>query len=85
MSVLDNFEQWKDFLADRLHHGKNEGMDSHSINQIAFQIGDYLAEQVEPRNEEERLLKELWDQGNEQERQVIAGLMVKLVQGEGTH
>ena len=26
MSVLDNWKQWEDFLADRLHHAQNEGM-----------------------------------------------------------
>ncbi|GAA0365994.1 DUF3243 domain-containing protein [Bacillus horti] len=85
MSVLDNFDQWKDFLADRLHQGEHEGMDDHAINEIAYQIGAYLAEQVEPKNDEERLLKELWERGNEQERHVVANLMVKLVQSEGTH
>lgn len=85
MSVLDNFEQWKDFLADRLHQGQHEGVEGQAINQIAYQIGSYLAEQVDPKNEEERLLKQLWEHGNEEERHVIANLMVKLVQDEGTH
>ena len=85
MSVLDNFEQWKDFLADRLHQGQQEGMDSNTINEIAYQIGDYLAAQVEPKNNEERLLKQLWDNSTEEEQHVLANLMVKLVQNEGTN
>lgn len=84
MSVLDNFEQWKDFLADRLHQGQHSGMNSGAINEIAFEIGDYLSEQVEPKNNEERLLKQLWEVASEQEQHVIANLMVKLVQNEGT-
>lgn len=82
MSVLDNFEQWKDFLAERLHQGQQEGMDSGIVNDIAYQIGDYLAEQVDPKNNEERLLKQLWDASSEQEQHVLANLMVKLVQNE---
>jgi hypothetical protein len=85
MSVLDNFEQWKDFLADRLHQGQQEGMDSGVVNDIAYQIGDYLAAQVEPKNNEERLLKQLWDASSEQEQHVLANLMVKLVEKEGTN
>jgi len=85
MSVLDNFEQWKDFLADRLHQGQESGMDQRTINEIAYQIGDYLSAQVEPQNNEERLLKELWNRADEQEQHVLASLMVKLVQNEGTH
>jgi hypothetical protein len=85
MSVLDNFDQWKSFLADRLHQGQQEGMDSTAINEIAYQIGDYLAAQVDPKNDEERLLKQLWDASSEQEQHVLANLMVKLVQNQGTN
>ncbi|WP_025028512.1 DUF3243 domain-containing protein [Caldalkalibacillus mannanilyticus] len=85
MSVLDNFDQWKDFLADRLHQGQEEGMDSRTVNELAYQIGDYLSAQVEPKNNEERLLKELWERGSEQEQHVLANLMVKLVQNEGSN
>ncbi|WP_202077214.1 DUF3243 domain-containing protein [Caldalkalibacillus salinus] len=85
MSVLDNFDHWKDFLGDRLDQGEHSGLDEHSINEIAFQIGDYLADQVDPQNDEERLLKQLWDVGDEKERHAIANLMVKLVHDEGTN
>jgi hypothetical protein len=85
MSVLDNFDQWKNFLADRLHQGQQEGMDSNTINEIAYQIGDYLAAQVDPKNDEERILKQLWDASTEQEQHVLANLMVKLVQNQGTN
>ncbi|MEH6916442.1 DUF3243 family protein, partial [Priestia megaterium] len=26
MSVLENWDSWKDFLGDRLHHAQNDGM-----------------------------------------------------------
>lgn len=86
MSVLNNFEQWKDFLADRLQAGQREGMDNDTIADVAYQIGGYLAEHVDPKNEEQRLLKELWDASSEEEQKVLANIMVKLVKGEGkTH
>jgi hypothetical protein len=85
MSVLDNFEQWKDFLADRLHQGQQQGVAGGTANEIAYQIGDYLAEQVEPKNNEERLLKQLWECSTEEEQHVLANLMVKLVQNEGAN
>ena len=31
-----------------------------AINNLAFEIGDYLASQVEPKNEQERVLADLW-------------------------
>ncbi|MFC4183526.1 DUF3243 domain-containing protein [Saccharococcus thermophilus] len=82
MSVLDNFEQWKDFLAERLQQAQQQGLSQQVISDVAYQIGDYLAEQVDPKNPEERLLADLWSVADEQEQHAIANMMVKLVQRE---
>ncbi|MGG3842034.1 DUF3243 domain-containing protein [Anoxybacillus kestanbolensis] len=82
MSVLDNFEQWKSFLADRLHQAEEQGMNQQVISDIAYQIGDYLAKQVDPKNPEERVLADLWHVANEQEQRAIANMMIKLVQNK---
>lgn len=79
MSVLDNFQEWKDFLGARVNQAEKMGMDRETINQLAHQIGDYLAQDIDPQNVQERLLKDLWDVANEEEQQAIANLMVKLV------
>jgi hypothetical protein len=84
MSVLDNWEQWKDFLGDRLHHAQNEGMNKQVIGDLAFQIGDYLAKQVDPKNEQERILSDLWSVATTEEQHAIANIMVKLVQNDGS-
>jgi len=84
MSVLDNWEQWKDFLGDRLHHAQNEGMNKEVINDLAYQIGDYLAKQVDPKNEQERILADLWSVATPEEQHAIANIMVKLVQNDGS-
>ncbi|HLO12391.1 MAG TPA: DUF3243 domain-containing protein [Pseudoneobacillus sp.] len=80
MSVLDNWQQWKDFLGDRLNQAETEGMNKGVVNDLAYQIGDYLAGQVEPKNEQERILADLWSVANEEEQHAIANMMVKLVQ-----
>ncbi|BDG47982.1 MULTISPECIES: DUF3243 domain-containing protein [Parageobacillus] len=80
MSVLDNFEQWKDFLADRLQQAQQQGLSQQVIADVAYQIGDYLAKQVDPKNSEERLLADLWSVADEQEQHAIANMMIKLVQ-----
>ncbi|WP_019119187.1 DUF3243 domain-containing protein [Brevibacillus massiliensis] len=80
MSVLDNFSDWKQFLGERLGSAKEAGMENETVHNVAFQIGDYLAEQVQPKNEQERLLKELWEVGNEEQKRALASMMVKLVQ-----
>lgn len=84
MSVLDNWKQWEDFLADRLHHAQGEGMSEGAIGNLAFQIGDYLSKKVEPKNEQERILSDLWSVADPEEQQAIANIMVKLIQNNGT-
>ncbi len=65
-------------------HAQNEGMSEGAINNLAFQIGDYLANQVEPKNEQERILADLWSVADKEEQQAIANMMVKLVQNNGS-
>lgn len=79
-TVLSNFGTWKQFLSDRVEQAKSMGLNEDTISNLAFEIGSFLDEKVDPKNEEQRTLKELWDVGDESERKTIAGLMVKLVQ-----
>jgi hypothetical protein len=82
MSVLENFGDWKQFLASRVTQAASAGMGEDKMENMAYQIGDYLAAKVDPKNDEERLLKELWDAGDEQEQRAMAGVMVKYVQNQ---
>ncbi|MDV2580664.1 DUF3243 domain-containing protein [Alkalibacillus haloalkaliphilus] len=84
MSVLDNFEQWKDFLGDRLHQAEDQGVDHATINNLAYQVGEHLATKVDAHNDEEAMLRDLWNVASEEERKSIASMMVKLVQNEGS-
>jgi len=84
MAVLDNWKQWEDFLADRLHHAQNAGMDQSAISDLAYQIGGYLQQNVDPKNEQQRVLSDLWSVANEQEQRAIANMMVKLISNNGT-
>lgn len=80
MSVLENFKDWKEFLGNRVDAAMEKGMDNEVIHNVAYQIGGYLSSQVDPKNEQERLLKELWDAGDEEQQRALASLLVKLVQ-----
>jgi len=79
-TVLTDFGTWKHFLAERVSQAKKIGMTEDTITSLAYEIGTFLEEKVDPKNEEQRVLKELWDVGDEADRKALAGLMVKLVQ-----
>lgn len=77
-TVLDQFDEWKKFLKARVDQAKTMGLTTETINNLAYEIGSFLDERVDPKNEQQRAIKELWDAGDEQERHTIAKLMVKL-------
>lgn len=79
-SVLTSFSTWKEFLSDRVKQAEKAGMDEDKLSKLAFELGEYLTANVDPKNNEQRVLKELWDAGNDQERQTMARLMVRLVE-----
>lgn len=79
-TVLTNFDTWKNFLADRVSQAKKMGLTEETISNLAYEIGSFLDEKVDPKNDEESVLKQLWDVGDESERKTIAKLMVKFVE-----
>ncbi|MEB3102634.1 DUF3243 domain-containing protein [Paenibacillaceae bacterium T2] len=78
-SVLETFAKWKDFLAERVNEAQRAGMSDETISKLAYQIGEFLSDKIDPQNKEERLLKELWEAGNDEERKTLSRLMVKMV------
>lgn len=77
-TVLKVFDRWKQFLGERVTQAEQAGMTEETISKLAFQIGEFLSDKVDPENKEERVLKELWDVSDEQERKTLAKIMVKL-------
>ncbi|CAG7624107.1 DUF3243 domain-containing protein [Paenibacillus allorhizosphaerae] len=77
-TVLKVFDRWKEFLGERVTQAEKAGMTDETISNLAFQIGEFLSDKIDPENKEERVLKELWDVCDEQERKVLAKAMVKL-------
>lgn len=78
MDLSNDWNQWKDTLGKAVNLGEDIGLKDKTINNIAQGIGSFLSDHIEPRNDEERLLKELWDVANEHDRHVIAKLVVKM-------
>jgi len=83
MSVLDNFDTWKEFLSNKLQEATESGVGQKAVSNIAVEVGDYLSQNVEAKNEEEALLRDLWNTASNEEQQAIANIMVKLVQEKG--
>jgi hypothetical protein len=82
MSVLSNFDQWKEFLGDRVGQAVDAGMAKDKVSNVAYRVGEYLADKVDPKNEQERLLQQMWNVSGEEDRHALARVMVNLVANE---
>lgn len=83
--ILESFDQWKQFLSDRVTEAKASGASESTIANAAAGIGSFLSQKVDPRNREQRLLKELWDAGSQQEQHALASMITKMVSDGKVH
>jgi hypothetical protein len=77
-NVNSDWDSWKRFLSRAVEIGEAHGISRDQIASLACQAGDFLAQNVQPANQEQKVLKELWDVSDHQEKQVLANLMTKL-------
>lgn len=78
MEIGHNWHKWKEILGDVVGLGERVGLEEETINNAAFRLGDFFANNMDPANNEQRLMKELWDEGNDEERKTLATLMTRV-------
>ncbi|EIT85842.1 hypothetical protein A374_08404 [Fictibacillus macauensis ZFHKF-1] len=78
--ILESFEHFKEYLHTRVSLGEKLGLSEETLAKAAKKVADHLAQTEQPRNAEEQLLQALWSVGNEQEKQGLAHMLIKLVQ-----
>lgn len=79
MDIMENWHDWKKTLGKAVDLGETVGMSEKTITNLSEKIGTYLSNHVHPHNDEEKLLKEMWDAADEEERKVLAKIVVKIV------
>lgn len=83
--ILQDFGEFKGYLANRIKMAQSIGLSEEQITVIAQEVAEYLADHEEVRNREEKLLKELWRSGTEDERHALAHMLVRMAQHSGEH
>jgi hypothetical protein len=78
MAIMENWNDWKKTLGKAVDLGETVGMSDKTITNMAEKVGTYLSNNVDPRNDEERLLKQMWDAASEEDKKVLAKLVVKI-------
>lgn len=78
MASMKDWGEWKSILGKAVDIGETVGISDKNITNVAEKVGTFLSNNVDPRNDEERLLKEMWDAADEKDRDVLAKLIVKI-------
>ena len=73
---------WKKLLSTAVHAGEALGVSEKNIADLAYRIGGVLADHFDPGNREQRLIKELWEQGDESEKRALTTLIMRMVDND---
>lgn len=73
-----DWDKWKEVLGKTVDLGETVGLSDKTINNLAERVGTFLSNNVNPANNEEKLLSELWDAASEDDRKILAKLVVKI-------
>lgn len=85
METESSWHEWKRMLGKAVDAGQVVGMSEKTINDTAYRFGEFFANHFDPGNREQRLLKEIWEQGNEDEKRTLAGMLARMVDKGETH
>ncbi len=82
---ITNFDQWIETLGKAMDDAKSMGMPNELMSKGAEQLGDYLAQEVNPDVPENRFLKELWEISDQNEKHALSNMMIKYVEKYKKH
>jgi len=80
METESGWQAWKNMLGKIVNVAESVGISGGRVNDAAYRVGNYFADNFDPDNREQRVLKELWDEADEEQKQVLATLMIRVVE-----
>jgi len=80
MEVDMSWNTWKKALGKAVRTADVVGISDDTVDKLAYRLGDFFANNLDPANREQRLLKELWEVGEEGEKKALAKMITRLVE-----
>lgn len=75
MSVAD----FKNKIASRIRDAKNQGVSADVMKYGLVNLADIALNFDQPQTDEEALVRDIWNVANENEKQMLAGLVMRWV------
>jgi len=82
IKTIENFNKWKKTLHKIINTSEKVGVNEETIANIGKKFGDFLEKNVDPENREQRLIKELWSVGTEEEKKALTNMLIKMIETE---
>jgi len=82
MEIDMSWVGWKKMLGKAVDAVESIGASKDTIDSAAYHVGNILSNNVDPGNQEQRLLKEMWDEATNHERRSIASVVTRLADKE---
>lgn len=83
-TIAKSFEKWQDFLGKGASFLEKLGLSDDNIAGLAKGMGDFLAGAVDPENPQQRVLKDLWDSADDNEKHTLAKLIMRMSKHHAT-
>lgn len=77
--IMENFGAFKQYLKKRVALGESLGLQEKEMTKTAQKIAELLSEREDPKNREEKLLQELWNAAEQEEKYTLAQILVRFV------
>lgn len=85
MDAVENWGKWKNALAKGVQLGESVGLSEETMDNIALKVGNFLSSNIDPENREQRVIKDLWSAGDEEDRKALSKLMLKMAGHENNN
>ncbi|MDI6710227.1 MAG: DUF3243 domain-containing protein [Bacillota bacterium] len=80
MELETTWHKWKHFLGTMAKTAERIGLSDRTVEDASYHLGEFIARHFDPGNREQRLIKELWDEGDKEERRVLASLITRVAE-----
>ncbi|MBE0466738.1 MAG: DUF3243 family protein [Candidatus Desulforudis sp.] len=78
MELETERQDWKGLIGKGIQAAENIGLSDKTIENLTYRVGGVIADFFDPADREQRLLKELWEQGDESEKRTLASLFARM-------
>lgn len=78
MDIDMTWHEWKKAIGRAINAAESVGVSDDTMNDVGYRLGEFFAGSFDPGNREQRLLKELWEVGAEDEKRALTKMITKL-------